>query len=189
MVGRHLLFGALGAQAVSLIFLSPVLIGPWDSSAPPPLPVHGLSALGGFRPAVGAVLDMVLQAFAIPVLFLLLLLMFRVVLRRQWLANLAFLTLNAVLAAIGGPAPTGMPVLAVIVAAGSIVLLTRFGILALVVGILFSQWAYLPITMDPAAWYFPWSVVTMLAFAAVAIYGFFVSLGGQRLLRDPLGEG
>ena len=98
MVGRHLLFGALFGLGVSLVFLSPGVIGSWVGSSPPPLPVYGLTALGGVRPAVGAVFDMVLQAFVLPVVFLLLLLMFRVVLRRQWLANLAFLTLNAVFA-------------------------------------------------------------------------------------------
>ena len=78
---------------------------------------------------------------------------------------------------------------AVIVAGITIVGLTRFGIVAAVVAILFSQWTYLPMTMDPASWYFPWSVVTMLAFAAIAVYGFVISLGAQRLFRDPLGEG
>ena len=190
LVGRHLLFGALFGLGVSLVFLSPGVMGSWVGSSPPPLPVHGLPALGGVRPALGAVFDMVLQAFVLPVVFLLLLLMFRVVLRRQWLANLAFLTLNAVLAVSGAPAMiSGSPVVDVIVAGLSIVVVTRFGIFASVVGILFSQWGYLPITMDPASWYFPWSVVTMLAFAAVAIYGFLISLGGQRLFRDPLGEG
>ena len=187
MVGRHLLFGALFGLGVSLVFLSPGVIGSWVGSSPPPLPVYGLTALGGVRPAVGAVFDMVLQAFVLPVVFLLLLLMFRVVLRRQWLANLAFLTLNAVLAVTGAPVLiSDLPVVAVIVAGLSVVVVTRFGIFASVVGILFSQWGYLPITMDPASRYFPWSVVTMLAFAVVAIYGFFISLGGQRLFRDPL---
>ena len=107
MVGRHLLFGALFGLGVSLVFLSPGVIGSWVGSSPPPLPVYGLTALGGVRPAVGAVFDMVLQAFVLPVVFLLLLLMFRVVLRRQWLANLAFLTLNAVLAGGEGGGAVG----------------------------------------------------------------------------------
>jgi hypothetical protein len=67
-----------------------------------------------------------------------------------------------------------------------IVVLTRLGILAAAVSVLYSQWPVFPLTLDTGSWYFPWSVVTMVCFAALAIYGFVVSLGGQKLLRDPL---
>ncbi len=36
------------------------------------------------------------------------------------------------------------------------------------------------------SWFFPSSVVTMVAFAAIGVYGSVVSLGGQWLLKDEV---
>jgi len=63
---------------------------------------------------------------------------------------------------------------------------TRLGLLAMLVVVLFSNWPNIPLTTDPSSWFFPSSVVTMAVFAAVGVYGFVVSLGGQQLLKDPL---
>jgi len=64
--------------------------------------------------------------------------------------------------------------------------LTRFGLLALLVVVLFADWPNIPLTTDPSSWFFPSSVATMVAFAAVDVYGFVVSLGGQRLFKEDL---
>ena len=58
-------------------------------------------------------------------------------------------------------------------------ILTRLGLLAFLVAINFSTWEHIPLTMDSNSWFFPWSVMTMALFAAVAVYGFVVSLGGK----------
>jgi hypothetical protein len=70
----------------------------------------------------------------------------------------------------------------------ALVVLTRLGLLSMLVVVLFTDWPNIPLTTDPSSWFFPSSVVTMLAFAAVGVYGFVVSLGGQRLFKDQLLE-
>ena len=50
----------------------------------------------------------------------------------------------------------------------------------------FSEWDQLPLILDPTSWYFPYSVVTMLLFAAVAVYGFVTAVGGQLKFKDPV---
>lgn len=39
---------------------------------------------------------------------------------------------------------------------------------------------------NPASWYFPYSAMTMALFAAVAVYGFVISVGGQITFKDSL---
>jgi hypothetical protein len=40
--------------------------------------------------------------------------------------------------------------------------------------------------MLTTSWYFPYSVVTMILFAAVAVCGFVISLAGQLKFNDPV---
>jgi len=70
----------------------------------------------------------------------------------------------------------------------SLIVLTRLGLLAMLLAVLFADWPLIPLTMDSSSWFFPYSVVTMVVFAAIGVYGFVVSLGGQRLLKDPLAD-
>jgi hypothetical protein len=112
------------------------------------------------------------------------LLVLRVLLRRSWVAYLGFVGFPAVLFAAGTSVPDTM-VWVTLYALGLIVI-TRLGLLAMVVAVLFSDWPNIPLTTDSSSWFFPSSVVTMVVFAAIGVYGFVVSLGGQRLLKDPL---
>ena len=59
----------------------------------------------------------------------------------------------------------------------------------MVVATMFYEWDRFPLTLDPNLWYFPWAVATMLAFASFAFFGYFISLGEQRLFSDPLTDG
>jgi hypothetical protein len=55
----------------------------------------------------------------------------------------------------------------------------------LVVGFLVqSLLLFLPLTFDFSAWYSTGAMLSLLMTAGLAAYGFFVSLGGQALLRD-----
>ena len=60
-------------------------------------------------------------------------------------------------------------------------LLTRVGFLALAVAVVFSAWRITSVTPNPEAWYFPQSVATVVFFCAVALYGFWISMGDQKL--------
>jgi hypothetical protein len=68
----------------------------------------------------------------------------------------------------------------------TLLVLTRFGLFAMVVAIVFSYWSILPLTTDPGSWFFPSSVITMLLFAGLAVYGFVVAAGDQLVFKDPL---
>ena len=64
--------------------------------------------------------------------------------------------------------------------------LTRFGLFAMLVMINFSYWNSLVLTTNPSSWIFPGSVMTMAMFAAIAAYGFWISLGEQKVFKDAI---
>src|SRR5205823_2059809 len=66
-----------------------------------------------------------------------------------------------------------------------LILLFRFGLLA--TGAAFYAYLFLrrvPITLDPSAWYFGRSTFALALLIAIALYGFFISLGGKRWLPE-----
>jgi hypothetical protein len=108
-----------------------------------------------------------------------------VLVRRPSVAYAAvFVVVGLFSAAAQTPLPTAFTFFTA--AALVILVLTRLGLLAFLVGIVFSSWPAFPLTTDPSSWYFPSSLITMLIFAAVAVYGFFVAIGGQAVFKDPV---
>jgi uncharacterized membrane protein len=62
-----------------------------------------------------------------------------------------------------------------------VVVLRRFGLLALVaLGIFVATLWRVPITVDRSAWYFPESMVALLFLVFLAIYGFITSTAGKQ---------
>jgi hypothetical protein len=132
---------------------------------------------------------MALTSFQVPVVYLLLLLIFRVALRQPWLATAALFLVVAVLQFVfsAGDVLAPLTIAATLLAAGiGLVVLTRFGVFAYLVTVFFSQWDRLALSTDPHSWYFGQSVITMALFVAIAAYGFVRSTGGQLTFRDPV---
>jgi hypothetical protein len=63
-----------------------------------------------------------------------------------------------------------------------LIVLTRLGLFALVVATAFASWTAL--TIDPDSWYFPHSMLTMAVFGSIVAYGFWVSLGNQKVFQE-----
>jgi serine/threonine-protein kinase len=180
LVGQHVLLGALAGLAVSLlIHLELHLTGP-----PPQPSWQGVAPLAGVVATVAAHVWVLREALLIPIYILMAVLVLRVVLRRTWVAYLVFLGLPAVVFAAGTPLQDTIVFVTLLVL--SLIVLTRLGLLAMLVVVLFGDWPNIPLTTDPSSWFFASSVVTMVVFAAVGVYGFVVSLGGQRLFKDQL---
>ena len=66
--------------------------------------------------------------------------------------------------------------------------MTRFGLLVMMMNILFQAWSAYAVGADIGAWYFPRAGFLLVLLACLAIYGFFTSLGSQKLFRDVLSE-
>jgi len=178
LVGQHVLLGALAGLAVSLLIHLELHV-----TGPPPEPSwQGVVPLSGVVPTLAAHVELLREALYLPIFVLMGLLVLRVVLRRSWVAYLGFLGFPAIIFAAGTSLPDTIVWVTLYVV--SLIVLTRLGLLAMLVVVLFSNWPNIPLTTDPSSWFFPSSVVTMVVFAAVGVYGFVVSLGGQRLMTD-----
>ena len=67
-------------------------------------------------------------------------------------------------------------------------LLFRFGLFALLVATLYANVTRFALTFEPSSWYFGRSTVAILVFVGIAVYGFYISLGGRALVRDSVFE-
>jgi serine/threonine-protein kinase len=182
MVGRDVLLGAVGGLGFTLLFAIPQLAS--SAGLPAPRPGGNLEVLGSYRALLQNALFAVQDSFLIPVAVLVAVLLFRVILRRPWLAYVAIFVVVGGVAALNPSRPQGLSIMCVLTL--SLLVLTRLGLLAFLVGIVFSSWGHFALTVDTTSWFFPQSLVTMAGFAAIAAYGFWVSLGNQKVFKDTI---
>lgn len=117
-------------------------------------------------------------------------LVFSLVVRRDWIA--AALLSGLMVVAYGSASARSVWDLSLFSfgLAVFIVLLLRFGVLALMAwGFVAVGIAMMPLTLDPTAWYFGSSLTKMAVVGGLAVYGFLVALGGRPLLgKGILGD-
>ena len=176
-IGRDILIGGLaailGVPVFSLLLRSPIFANP--------------NLLTGPGMVAG------LLQIAVPlgsVLLLTLLLFFLILLRRQWITvMMLFLVLTVVGGAATGGGAIGWLAIAWQVAV-ILFVLVRFGLLAMIfLNVFANGLTSLPIGLDPSAWYAGYSVVSLLALIALAVYGFSISLAGRRVFSETLLDG
>jgi len=189
LIGRHLLLGAVGGVGMSLLFVINWSAPAWLGLAPPAPSFGGFAALGGLRDAAARYADVVTSGFFMPVAILLVILLFRVLLRRQWAAVTAFMLVVVTIVTLNADHLLLGMAFGLLFWSIAVTVLIRFGLLTLLVMIIFSSWPNFALTIDPSSWYFGRSVVTMLLFAALAGYGFYIALAGRPLFKDSLLQG
>ena len=186
LVGREILFGV--AAGVGLIGVQLALLVPAALGAPPRVIMSiSLRALLGATATLGELCELQFGAIQSGLFYLFVLTFLRVVLRGRRLAAAAFVAFLAVFTATftaqmgGGGHPVDW---LVSVAAGVayLALLTRVGLLAMVVAIqlqlltLFFPWA----SFDPSEW--PGGLILLLLLpVGLAMYGLVIARGGQPL--------
>jgi hypothetical protein len=146
-----------------------------------------LNAVSGIRWTAGAALEMFGSALFVVLLYLFLMFVLRALLRKTWLYTGVFILLAAGLESAGTSRPwVDVPLGLAVVAIMTFVLL-RLGLLATIVAYAVPQILLnLPITLDSSSWYFGLSMIPIVLVAAVAIYGFRISLAGRKILRSEL---
>jgi hypothetical protein len=158
-----------------------------------------LTAIGGGRLAAAAGLAAVLVGLSAAILLMLLFLIARIVLRRQWLAAAAFVlvfeavTVFRLLSFVGHDFPVSLWIAALaLTAVGELVglvVLLRFGLLAAVgMYALGNLLAAVPMTLDPGRPYFPAAATGLLLVAGFGVWAFRTSLAGRPVLGDLLAD-
>jgi serine/threonine-protein kinase len=193
VVGRDVLFGvAAGAFMANFGWLQIWLV-PRLANLPGPVPQFDLPTLEALRRGAHLVTGLAIghtQAVLMNCLFfVLVLVIFRMILRRTWLA-IGLLTLIVLSSFGSGYANPFMNAafIAVIVALFLLVFF-RLGFLPFVV--MSSTWTVLgftPITADTSSWLFGGTLVAFAIALGLAVYGFRTSLAGRTIIRDELAE-
>ncbi|MCH7884324.1 MAG: protein kinase [Planctomycetes bacterium] len=193
LVGRDILVGGLFGISFQLLDQLQYLAQGWLGPYPPILQGIGLETLLGGRHLAASLINPFAVLFALLNLFILFVL--RVILRKQWLVVLVFLLIFTTLTSLGvppgyhGSALLSYVMFAALGQVAVLVVLMRFGLLALVAAFMFSfLLGAFPITVDFSTWYAGGSLLAMLAVVAVAGYGFHTALAGRPLFRDELLE-
>jgi serine/threonine-protein kinase len=185
LVGRDMLAGCLlslaGICVVRLAWFVPLWLG-----SPPVQPYAGPTwQLLGARVIISTLSSNIIVAILASLGQLAFLFLFRTLLRKDWAAAVAFVLFFGLVGSVqsgGNVAVFLVPRL--ILAALSVYLLIRFGVLALAASGVFDVFlGSFPLTTQMSAWYADTSLAGMLLMAAIAFYAFHTSLGG----RSPFG--
>lgn len=138
-------------------------------------------SLLGVRPAIGLLFHYtaIFVLYALFIFFLLFLL--RLVVRKEWIAAIVVVLLGAG-TSTGGEYPLIDFIAAAVIWLSILLILKRFGLLVLVVGLVVQNVLLVfPVTSHFSLWYANAALVGLFAIAALAVYGFHTARAGQPL--------
>jgi serine/threonine-protein kinase len=184
LVGRDVLFGVILGDVLILIFRvgRAVMIG---KGAAPEL--NSTDYLIGGRHALGAALYQIPGAIQGTLLFFFLLFVLRVLLRKEWLAAIMFVAIWATLRTLGSDYPWIDASTWTLIYAVAAIVVFRFGFVALAVGLFVTDMLLnVPLTLDFSSWYASTTLLPLLSVAALAVWGFYNALAGQKLWKTEL---
>jgi serine/threonine-protein kinase len=179
VVGRDALIGVALGIWFALIFRA---IG--DAGNGPITFPGEVELLLGLRSTVGVVLQEGVYAVRNSLMYFFILFALRMMLRKQWMAIIAFTAFFTVLNALGNERAWLGGVIGVLYFGTASLVIVRFGgLLAFMVGSFVSNLLFdVVITLDSSAWYMSSNVLVLSVVVALAAWAFYIATG-----RRPLG--
>lgn len=185
LIGRDILLGGAMFFCTALISVLHEVI---DFGYPPAIPTNvNVTLLESPGDFLDHLLSAVTNSIFNPMFFLMLLFLFRLLLRKQWLAGIAFVLLVSFF--VGNEIHHGWIgyVSGVLWGTIAVFFMLRFGFLAFATGFfLHYLCSGVPLTLDTSKWYFGHSAVVMALAAGLILFGFTTALAGRSLVRDDL---
>jgi serine/threonine protein kinase len=189
LVGRDVLLGCVVGLIFPIVFFSSSIAAS-SMGAPPHRPaLSNPRMLLGIRAAIG---DFVYDNFIFNTLFfgfgfLFMFIIFYIVLRREWLATAVFGILLTFLFAFSIGNNAADLVASTFFSGAMVIVLLRIGFLAFItVSVINDLFFAFPLTTDLSVWYSDVVLLAIAMFTALVIYGFYTSLGGQKLFKSEL---
>jgi predicted Ser/Thr protein kinase len=184
LVGRDLLFGVMLGVVWILIFQIGAIRMTILGAAPV---LDSTEYLVGGRQALGAWLTRIPQAIIFTLLFFFLLLGLKMLLRKDWLAAIAFVAVYALPLGLSSSYPSVELPMQILIYSVAVLIVFRFGLVPLACAIFtVDMLANVPFSADVSAWYMPTSILALVSILALAAWGFYHSLGGEPLWRPEL---
>ena len=184
LVGRDTLFGTMLGISWGLIFVA-INLAMGHIGAEPSL--ASTAFLLGVRHLLGTCLTHMAQSVQATLMFFFLMFAFRVIFRNAWLGALAFVAFWTIIKVYGEHhLAILVPGIVAIYAIAAFVVI-RFGFVALAVGIFTADLiGSLPATTDLSSWYVGNSIFVLCLIVAIAVWGCYTALAGQKLIKENL---
>jgi serine/threonine-protein kinase len=181
LVGRDILFGVMLGVVWILVF---------QLRSIPLMHLGAMPGIGqndyfdGGRHALGAWLMQIVGAILGTLQFFFLLFALKLVLRKDWLAAIAFVAIFALPRGLTSSHVSIELPTEVLVYAIAVLIVFRFGLIPLAVAIFtIDMTANLPWSADLSAWYMTNSLLALLSVVALAAWGFYHSIGGEMVWK------
>jgi hypothetical protein len=193
LVGRDSLIGMMAGTLVGILINVWVVGGQWAgvmTASPSSAFDWGAQAglLGGMRYSFATLFDAA-SVLVVPLLHMVVLLLLRLLVRRQGLAVAAYLILYFLAGSpiyLAGNPWLGCTIFALL-ATIALTVLFRVGILGLAAAFFASNLLLIfPMTFRLSSWYATHMLVGLGAFAAVAGWSFYISLAGRPVFKESL---
>jgi serine/threonine-protein kinase len=192
LVGRDILMGAAAGTLLLVIYMSGLVLPSVLARATtialpvgPSVPFLQGPTLTSFSQVLFRLFVNQFSAVLFEMVFLFILTLLRMILRRDWLASLAWAALLAT--PIVGEGRTIGWVAGGFRALILLFVLRRGGLLSFAVALFFMfSVIEVPITLDVGAWYAPRALPVVAVLVALALYGFRTSLGGKPVFGSSL---
>jgi serine/threonine-protein kinase len=187
LIGRDILIGAVAGTATFVLLDFGNLLPEWLGL---PLANRGyedVESLSGVRQVLARCASLPMMSSIGPIMMLLLLLLVRTILRKQWAAVSVLVLLFGAgkLASASNFVIDGS--IGVIVLGLSFFVLLRHGLLASITMSLFMVLPRFGVwTTDLSSWYAGQMMIPLLLLAAIAVYAFYISLAGRPLFSAKL---
>jgi len=186
LVGRDILWGVLLGVLWAVIVGVGALFLKQEGATPQ---LADTNLLMGSRQVLGSWLENIVQSIVGTLQFFFLLFLLRVMLRNKWVALVCFIAIFTAQNTLRSDHPQIVwPVwlLVYTIAAGA---LSRFGLIVLAAAIFTANVLLnVPYSFDFSRWYTVHAIWILAGFVALAAWGFYTSLGGQKLWKDELFE-
>ncbi len=186
LVGRDVLYGVLLGMCWALIYSIFYLLRLRAGDAPA---LGTTDYLLGARHVLGSWMWHLATSVQGTLLFFFVMFLLRVILRKPWLAALAFVAVWTAIKTIGSHhVLIDVSTFAAIYAIAAFVIL-RFGFIALAIGMFtVDVLLNIPVTTNLSSWYLGGSLFVMVTIIGLAVWGFYVSLAGQKIWKENLFE-
>lgn len=184
VVGRDVLLGvALGVVWILVFQLRYIPMMHMGASPG----IGSTDVLMGGRVALAGWLRQWPQAIQTTLVFFLVLLGLKVVLRKEWIAGIVFVAIFAVPRGLSSTYTAIELPSQILVYSIALLIVLRFGLVPLVVAIFtIDMMNGVPFSADFSAWYMPTSILALVSVLVITGWGFYHSLGAQTLWKSEM---
>jgi serine/threonine-protein kinase len=187
LVGRDILFGGIAGVLVALLVGLSQLTPAWFGQPVPEPNSPLMDTFTGIRQAFSWLFLLQFNAVTSPLTVMLVILIARILLRRQWLAVAVAYVLFSAVGILSQTVYLWAIPFFILVWVVLIVMITRFGLLPAILTFYFAN-ILLVFTApsDLSIWYAPRFIFIQLLMVGVVVYGFSRALKGQTLLGEDI---